>query len=106
MPHAKLWKKTHWNTSFFVFFLHSIGPNLAKILPQSKDHTHFTLTLDDFQWNMLGDIYIYEQETSVSMCYTITVKQKTQHLFNKFFIIYTINVNINVLQSSSSEKDC
>ena len=29
-------------------------------------------------------MYIYERETSVSMCYTITVKQKTQRLFDEF----------------------
>ena len=29
-------------------------------------------------------IYIYEQETSVCMCYKITVKQKTQRLFDEF----------------------
>ena len=29
-------------------------------------------------------IYIYEQETSVCMYYTITVKQKTQRLFDEF----------------------
>ena len=28
--------------------------------------------------------YIYERETSVCMCYTITVKQKTQRLFDEF----------------------
>ena len=27
---------------------------------------------------------IYERETSVGMCYTITVKQKTQRLFDEF----------------------
>ena len=27
-------------------------------------------------------IYIYERETSVGMCYTIKVKQKTQRLFD------------------------
>ena len=92
-----------------LFFFHSIGPNLAKILPQRPHPLYF-----NFGWFPMKYvrgyiaiyIYIYEQETSVSMCYTITVKQKTQHLFDKFFIIYTINVNINVLQSSSSEKDC
>ena len=29
-------------------------------------------------------IYIYERETSVFMCYTITVKQKIQRLFDEF----------------------
>ena len=29
-------------------------------------------------------IYIYERETSVCMCYTIKVKQKTQRLFDEF----------------------
>ena len=29
-------------------------------------------------------IYIFERETSVCMCYTITVKQKTQRLFDEF----------------------
>ena len=29
-------------------------------------------------------IYIYERETSVCMCYAITVKQKTQRLFDEF----------------------
>ena len=32
---------------------------------------------------------IYERETSVSMCYTITVKQKTQRLFDEF--LYSFN---------------
>ena len=40
------------------------------------------------QWNTLPAnvlyIYIYERETSVCMCYTITVKQKTQRLFDEF----------------------
>ena len=35
-------------------------------------------------------IYIYERETSVCMCYTITVKQKTQRLFDEFS--YSFNI--------------
>ena len=31
---------------------------------------------------------IYEQETSVCMCYTITVKQKTQRLFDEFLYFF------------------
>ena len=41
---CKICKKTHWNTSFFVFFT-TLDP---------KDYTYFTF-LADFQWNMLGD---------------------------------------------------
>ena len=29
-------------------------------------------------------VYVYERETSVCMCYTVTVKQKTQRLFDEF----------------------
>ena len=32
-------------------------------------------------------IYIYERETSMCMCYKITVKQKTQRLFDEFSYI-------------------
>ena len=44
-------KKTHWNTSFFVFSQHltKFGPNLA---PKT---THTLLFLTDFQWHMLRD---------------------------------------------------
>ena len=29
-------------------------------------------------------MYIYERETSVYMCYTITIKQKIQSVFDEF----------------------
>ena len=29
-------------------------------------------------------MYIHEQETSVCMCYTVAIKQKTQSLFDEF----------------------
>ena len=29
-------------------------------------------------------MYIYEQETRVCMCCVVKIKQKTQHLFDKF----------------------
>ena len=43
-------KRTHWNTSFFVFFtiLDLIWP---KFCP--KNHTHYTF-LTDIRWNVLG----------------------------------------------------
>ena len=34
--------------------------------------------------NVCAYMYIYERETSVCMCYRITVKQKTQRLFDEY----------------------
>ena len=50
---CKIWKKPHWNTSFFVLLtiLDLVSPKFSP-----KYHTHFTFFgWSDFQWSMLGD---------------------------------------------------
>ena len=59
-----------------------IGINGTAKMPLLKLFLYFTIT-DKCLLIKWIYIYTYERETSVSMCYTITVKQKTR-LFDEF----------------------
>ena len=63
-------------------------PNLKSGMWNWKDKALLkfdeTDSLDEIYSLFFIYIYIYERETNVCMCYTITVKQKTQRLFDEF----------------------